>query len=1259
MNAKQLLTLLLVLICTHGSAKLQVRARFLSAENGLGSNYVRGIVQDPRGYIWMGATNGLIRYDGYSAELLTPGDTPNRRLMKDSRVQLIQLYQDRYILLRLRGQKYSCYDTQTDQFVEFPGDYEKVFHPKDQTRRDNRGNRIETTMEGELRLTNGQTKAVIHLSGLYSKELVRLNGNPRYKVVTDRDGIVWVSTYGNGLFAHDPKTGETTHFFKTMTNTAPIQTNYLLNVFEDKAGNIWVCQENMGVACISKQQIDTEAVFFTTAEQTDHTNSIHLLTKTGGTIYVGNRYNGLKLADGNLRFKETVTKYNDDIVAVCTDRNGTLWAGTRNSGVYAGAHNYRSQPGDATSLTASKVSDILCDPQGRIWISFFNGGVDLAEADGEGGYRFRHFFTGKQAISNPRQLLSDHHGYIWLSSNGGLYTFHPDRLMADPKAYQHILLNQKDPQLDETHCLIESSDHRILAGLVDIGLAVLDNSKAGAPSLLKIYNMADGLPNNSVQQLVEDSQGNIWIGTDHGLARYNSQSHSTISLLPATTPLGNMFIENAVCQLDDGRLAFGSRHGITVVNPQSISIAESPFKLRITNIDINGTPLATAPDGSPSGPTLSARLAQQQELRLSYNQNSLTFYFSDFEYAKEKGSKYSYRLQGYDRDWSSLSDINFATYKNLPPGRYTMQVRSLNANGEWDKDTVSQVVVIRPPFWATWWAYLIYIGVIAVIGWTFYRHFRRVNDLRNRIRVEEQLTEYKMQFFTNISHEFRTPLTIIRGAMERIQANRQLPGDMKQPVSSMQKSVDRLLRLINQLLTFSKMHDNKLRLAVEETDVVAFMRNIYSTFREMAENKHISYQFTTTDQSYLMYVDREFLDKIAYNLISNAFKYTPAGRSITVALKMSNDMLLSVTDTGLGVPKDKQQALFERFNQSVFAKDSIGIGLHLTNELVRVHHGTIRFEQNPEGGSIFTVTLPTDKAVYQEQDFLQPSPIALHESPSTHHESPSTLHGYRELAPEPMNDVRVLVVEDDTDICEFIKGELGRYFVIDTANDGEEALRRIQERRPDLIISDVMMPVMNGFELTRHIRADQALAEIPVILLTALTDENKQVKGLDCGADAYITKPFSMGVLLARCTQLIGQRRQLRTTYAKEVVSKPETPAIIVDEQEKRLQAQLDMWLANHLSDTDLNIDTFAQKMGYGRTTFYKKVKKLTGKTPNDYIRSLRMERAAELLKDDTKTIAQIAYQVGFDDPYYFSKTFKQYFGITASQYRKGEPPKA
>lgn len=1251
MDARKLLTLIVIILGTQASAKLNVRATFLSTENGLGSNYIRNIVQDPRGYIWMGATNGLIRYDGYKATRITPGDTPNRRLMKDSRIQLIRLHEDRYVLLRLRGQQYSCYDTKTHRFIDYTIDYDDVFK-KSLEKIDNRGNSYKTTPDGELWLTDSRTRQVLHLTGLYSEMLHRLNGDPRYKVVTDRDGIVWVSTYGNGLFAYDPKSGETTHFLKSGDDHAPIQTNYLLNLFEDKAGNIWVCQESMGVACISKQQVDTERVFFTTEEQTDHTNSIHLLTKVGGVIYVGNRYNGLKLADGNLHFTQTVDRYHDDVVAVATDRTGILWMGTRNSGIYVGDRNYRHQPDESSSLTDSKVSGILCDSKGRMWISFFNGGVDLAETDGQGGFRFRHFFTGKDAVTNPRQMIIDHHGYIWLSSNEGVITFHPDRLILRPNDYQHIRLNAKDTQIDEVHCLIECRNHHVFVGMVNLGLAELDNSTAGKPRLLRTYTTADGLPDNNIQQLVEDGDGALWIGTDHGLARFGVKEQTFVSLLPADSQLGNMFIENAVCLLDDRRLAFGSRHGITIVNPEIATIDRSPFKLRMTNVDINGISIYEQEDSS-----LTDQLERQEVLRLDYSQNSLTFYFSDFVYSKDNGAKYSYRLKGYDRDWSVLSDMNSATYKNLSPGRYTFEVRSLSTNGQWSEDTVSQEVIIRPPFWATWWAYLLYALFVGVLVWAFYRHFKRVNDLRNRIQVEERLTEYKIQFFTNISHEFRTPLTIIRGAMDRIQGTREVPGSMKQPISSMQKSVSRLLRMVNQLMAFSKMHEGKLKLAVEQTDIVAFMRDIYSTFREMAENKRINYQFTTFASTYEMYVDREFLDKIAYNLISNAFKYTPQKRDITVSLKMKDDgdgttgraLLLCVTDTGLGVPKEKQADLFTRFNQSVFAKDSIGIGLHLTAELVHVHHGDISFRENEGGGAVFTVTLPVDKSVYAEDEFMVADQVLLN-GQDEHHE-PAT--AYKEMSADPMNDISVLVVEDDIDVSDYICGELQRYFNIQRASDGEEALTKIGEQHPDLIISDVMMPVMNGYELTRRIRSDQQLQDIPIILLTALNDENKQVKGLESGADAYITKPFSMNVLVAQCTQLLGQRRQLRTSYAKEVV-KAEAPAIIVDEQEKRLRAQLDTWISSHLTDPQLNIDTFAQKMGYGRTTFYKKVKKLTGKTPNDYIKSMRMERAIELMKDDTMTIAQIAYQVGFEDPYYFSKSFKAYYGMTASQYRKG-----
>ncbi len=1237
MRKSLLLFVLFYIVSLHAFASIDVRTKYLSISNGLNSNHVRSIVQDPQGFIWMGTTNGLIRYDGYTTYLITPSDAPNRRLMADSRILAIRLWQDRYILVMTNGRKYSCYDTQTDQFIEKSVDYQKLFDERQTV--DNRGNAVRTTPDGEVWVTNARSHQTVHLSGIYSQELLRRNGTPRYGVITDRDGIIWISTYGNGLFAHDPKTGETTHWLKDANNQVPILTNYLIHLYEDRTGNIWVSQENMGVVCLRKQRQSVERIFFTTPEQLDHTNSIHLLARTDRQIFIGNRYNGLKITNGLLADEKLVEQYGDDIVTLCTDQQGTVWVGTRKSGIYCGNRNYRNVPDDPHSLSKGKISDILCDRQGRIWISIFDGGVDLAIPDGNGNYTFRHFFTGQQAIQQPRQMLCDFRGDIWLCSNEGLYTFQPEKLIADSNSFSHISVNTDNPYLDEIHCIYETKGHHILAGVQEKGLAVISNDKAGEYRIERMVTTQEGLPNNNVQQLAIDRYGNLWIGTNQGLARYDIQKKQIATLMPANNILGNMFVENAVCSLDDGRMAFGTHHGIVVVDPKRMTDTHQMFQLRITDIDING--IATH---------------ATEKISLDYHQNSLVFHFSDFQFADSQESRYSYRLKDYDKEWSPMSSQNWASYKNLPSGRYTMEVRS------GDGTVATMEVVIAPPFWATWWAYLIYICIVAGITWAAFGHFKRVNELHNRIKVEEQLTEYKMQFFTNISHEFRTPLTIIRGAMERIQASKQMPGDMKQPVSTMQKGVNRLMRMINQLMEFSKVHEGKLRLAVEDTEIVGFIRDIFSTFREMAENKHIDYHFSTSDQSFQAFIDRSFLDKIVYNLISNAFKYTPQGGQITVRLMKGEPsatttpaafpagLTLEVRDTGIGIDKDKQRELFARFNQSVFSKDSIGIGLHLTHELVCAHHGTISYEENPGGGSIFKVMLPTEKTAYSEEEFLK-------KDTKLHEEEAFQPMEYKEMAGEPMNDLYALVVEDDNDVREFLLNGLRNYFHCEAASDGEEALRMIGSRRPDLIVSDVMMPGINGFELTQKIRSEQALADIPIILLTALNEESKQVRGLTIGADAYLTKPFSMNVLTARCFQLLEQRQQLRTNYAKEVVNKSETPALIIDEQEKRLRSQLDTWLATHLKDADLSIDAFAQKMGYGRTTFYKKVKKLTGLTPNDYIKSLRMARAIELLQNDTMTIAQVAYEVGFDDPYYFSKSFKSYYGISPSQYRKGEKP--
>lgn len=1118
-----------------------------------------------------------------------------------------------------------------------------------QLRRDNKGNRILYTQNGDIWYFGAQQP--IHLTDVYNETLLQLNSDPHFEFVTDKNGKLWISTFGNGIYQYDTKTQTSRHIMATEGGNQLLRTNYLINIYEDRTGNIWACQEYTGVVCLSEELDEYDYRSFNTMGEADHSNVIKLLKRTdNNAIYIANLYNGLKKTDGNISKELPVQTINDDVVAVCADKQNHIWYGTRKSGVYIDGKNYQNIKGDSHSLGKGKISDIFCDTKGRVWISIFDGGLDYAILDNSGVYQFYHLFTKKGEIEQPRSMIQDHAGYIWLASSDGVYYFNPDEIIKDSTKYKHLDVADNQNATDEARCICEDKNYNVWVGTIGYGAALFDNRQPGKPSKVNNFTIQDGMSNNNINQIICDSKNRVWFGTDNGLSMYNPQSKVIHTYYPSSQTKGNMFTENAAISLNDGRIAFGTRQGILIINPNTIQIREPKFPLAITNIHINGVSYNEMSNSSIKGSLIGV-----SKIRLSHDQNSLTFFFSDFDYTANKNTNYTYKLEGVDEEWSQLSTLNFASYKDLKPGTYKMQVRARNSNGTWNKNDVTLEVCIASPWWATWWAYLIYIIGASLLSVVIYRQLKRVNNLRNQIKVENQLTEFKLRFFTNISHEFRTPLTIIRGAMDKISSINNTPSELKQPLYSMRKSTDRMLRLINQLIEFRKMQQDKLQLALEESDIIAFLRDIFVTFHEVAENKRINYLFLPFAREYKMYIDKNYLDKIVYNLLSNAFKYTPSKHNITLHVRRNEEdkqIQIIVEDTGVGVPKDKQEDLFKRFNRSNLSKDSIGIGLHLTHELVKVHHGDIEFKENEGGGSIFTVTIPDDKDVYQESDFLVADSEILAEENKKAEASSSI---YKALQQTPMNDISVMVVEDDHNIQEFLLNELGQFFSITTANNGAEALDKIRQERPDLIISDVVMPIMSGTELTAKIRADKELADIPIILLTALSNEKDIIKGFGSGADAYVEKPFSTNILIARCVQLLEQRQRLLHSYAKEVVSNVAAPEIIIDEQDKRFQELLDTWLARHITDPSLNIDNFADSMGYGRTTFFKKVKKITGKTPNDYIRFIRMDKAAELLKDDKLTIAQVSYMVGINDPYYFSKIFKSHFGITPSNYRKGK----
>lgn len=884
------------------------------------------------------------------------------------------------------------------------------------------------------------------------------------------------------------------------------------------------------------------------------------------------------------------------------------------------------------------------------------------------------FFNKTYGQKEIRTICEDRNGWIWVGTSEGVFVFDPDRIIKDPNDFYQYNLDNHALKSNEIKSIIQDKKGRIWIAESGIGFCVANIKNDYKDISFTHYTVNDGLVHSVVQAFIEDDEGNIWVSTEYGISCFNPENKIFNNYFFSNDILGNVYTEGCA-KLKDGRLAFGTNHGLIILNTKQIKNKEKIPSVTFTDLKLNGISVRPADMDSP----LTAALAYTDAISLKYYQSSFVIDFSTFDYPISTNTRFSYKLEGYDDDWSIPSTLNFAAYKNLPAGTYYLHVKACSVSGIWSDNEETLEIKVTPPFWATGWAFFVYILIAGIIMYFVYRTIRNINNLRNKIKVEKQLTEYKLVFFTNISHEFRTPLTLIQGALDRIHRTHNIPKEIRYSIKLMDKSTQRMLRLINQLLEFRKMQNNKLALSLEETDVIAFLYEIYLSFQDTAESKNMDFKFIPSVNSYKMYIDKGNIDKIAYNLLSNAFKYTPSGGKIEFSIyidKQKQLLIMKVTDTGVGIPKEKRNELFKRFMQSSFSSDSIGVGLHLTHELVHVHKGNICYEENPSGGSIFIVTLPTDSSIYQSNDFLIPENAILKEE-AQNHPSLSALNEEnahseseeeidkevenieKELKTElnasdqegPLNKRKILIIEDDNDVREFLKEELTPYFEVAAEADGKNGLEYAHNNDIDLIISDVMMPGYNGFEITRKLKSDFSTSHIPIILLTALNAAESHLEGVKSGADSYITKPFSTKLLLASIFKLIEQRDKLKEKFSNDLSAK--RPVMCTSDKDKEFVENLTKIVEEQLTNPEFTADDFASMMSLGRTIFYRKVRGVTGYTPKEYLRIMRMKKAAELLSTKKYTVSEVTYMVGINDPFYFSRCFKAQFGISPSSYQK------
>lgn len=1261
----------------------ELHSRSINSGNGLPDNNVRNVAIDRQGFLWLGTPNGLYRYDGYFFTLFRHDQEANA-LLYTNHINGLMSLSSGLMLVRQQGDLYSLYDVDKGKWLDM-----SVLGKRPQFRyyaevdstlwlwEENGAAVAYRYAEGELkyelynsadvphpeRETEGYCRAqqLLHTGGwetiifdnclnpcvidrtgrlvwldrhsgrqvqlqVFEPRLIPLVDSRKYIVCTSPDGrYTWVSTNGSGITLYDHMTQEQR---RIDSRSGLLATDFLISMTMDEDGNIFVCDDAHGVEVIAEPQTDVTHLMIQENAPLFRTNRVATLRPLGTDILVANTIgNTMLLNTATLTLRPYPQLNGKDVHTALRTSNGEEWVGTRQRGLHSkSGASYMHDPANPASIASNNVMDLYEDAAGRLWVANYNASLDLLTADG-----FRHFFPEADGF---RVLAEDKHGRMWAGGKSGLFVFRTDELIADSSRYIHALTEEQVNYSDISD-LCEDADGGMWVSTLGNGVFYMQGN-----TIVRHLTAADGLMSDYVHSLVIDDAAVLWMATQRGITCYTPATGATRHIYDNYNLLRNVYSDNAACRLPNGRLLFGTDEGISVFDPERTASAHVR-QPRLTDLLVNNTPLPST---------------NLQSLRLHHNENTLTFRFSSFNYHSAAGTLYSYRMDGVDRTWSEPQPYSFALYRNLRPGHYTFRVRAYDNNAVSEECSVA--VYIRHPWWATWWAIVLYMALAVALTLIIYRQVMHMQALRNRLKMEQELTDYKMLFFTNISHEFRTPLTIIRSAIDRISSLSNIPLDMRQPIASMQVSTERMLRLVSQLLSFRMAQQGTLQLHLEETEVIGFLREIYLNFYLWAERKHISLDFHTSHRTYTMPADRWVLEMVAYNLISNAIKYTPQNGHVVIRVGIENGVLsLRVSDDGIGITPERREHVFDAYMHTSFSSaNSAGIGLHFTRTLVELHHGTISYTPAEPNGSVFEVTLPAEAAAYKPEEFLteeQKERNAAIATPALEHDAVALDTGTTAL---PYNDRYVLVVDDDEELREYIATLLGQYFHVETAEDGVDAWRRIEEHQPDLVVSDVMMSVLDGYELVSRIRKDERTRSIPVILLSALTSDDKRVRAMKAGADAYLTKPFDTKLLIATCQSLLQRHDQLRQSYAGEVVEKKEAlPEIVVEARDKEFLKHLEHLTFSHIANPQLSVDFLSEKMKIGRTLFFKRVKTLTGMTPADYIRSARMRKAAELLNDEKMTVAEVSYKVGIDDPHYFIKLFKQQYGITPKKYQKGQ----
>ena len=1006
------------------------------------------------------------------------------------------------------------------------------------------------------------------------------------------------------------------------------------------------------------------------------------------------------------------------VLSLCVDKSDGLWISTLRDGLFRyDLGTQQLQEVDIQSLIPDasvgyiRVNRLFCDAEGDLWLQFTEKTRTLhCQWDGRR-------LTVKDLIYsyNPMAIAQDDTGCIWI---GGMETqlhrfdkrtrtdnvvslpgnsiwnyvtemvpYEPGKLLVGRFNETPLMVNTYSQECqehsispeDRAACirrsilipnkLFRDSEGDIWLGTIGNGL--LHDVRGGG-----VYPI-QGAPCLDICSIEEDRQGNLWVSTMAGLGRYDRTTNSFVTYMEADGIGGDQFSERASVILPNGTLVFGGTHGITWFNPLDAP-ARRTIPLLFENLTIHGQLVAPSEDGP-----IDRILSEKPEVLIRDHQNAFDISFAALDYGEPEQIRYAYKLEGFDKDWVRIFTRHDAYFANVPPGRYTLRVRIANGSHSVTQSEESLPIRVLPPVHRSWWAYLVYVlsGLfLLAVAWTVWRHIRRVRrEAARRIRevrrereqaqeaekAEKALNKIQMNYFANVAHEFRTPLTMIAGPASQLASSETIQGQERKLVNIIRRNAIWMLSLVNQLLDFNRIGNQKLGMKVAKMDIVAPLREIAELFTYNAKSKNIELSTYGLGDSFVMWVDGDKVQKVVMNLLSNALKFTPSGGKVSLSFDVISRedaaarfplteadtdgqyACISVSDTGCGIPPEELESIFDRFYQTVSGKKDYGsgIGLYYARALCELHHGYIKAWNREEGGALFSVILPVSASSYSEDERSDVAPeLQLHALLGS---QPAA-----ETAQETDESARkhIVVVDDDIDIANYLKVLLKPNYKVSVYFDAASALKGMEEESPDLVISDVVMPGMSGYELCECIKNSLQLSHIPVVLVTAKVAVENQVQGLDKGADAYVTKPFQPAYLLALVKSMLENREKLHRQLGEATTTEEIAPESL-SPRDAAFMKELYELMEKELANTDLDILRITEMMKISRTKFYYKVKGLTGVNPSVFFKRYKLNRAAELLKEGKYNMSEIAYMTGFNTLSHFSTSFKKQFGVPPSEY--------